>query len=177
MRFIKYQGNAIVCRFLQWFHTQKKDGANFSSLWLLQRNSYSHNDALQKRESHGSLTWWWHRLLCHCCWSSARRYISTIYVYNLPRLRTSNFDRSNRRKWLYTKKGKKQTIPSRKLLRTQLCNMTKRFLQIHQPKLNPCCIVQSRQHETLASTWMQTKQNTCVFNREGAMFTQNGGPL
>ena len=30
-----------------------------------------------------------------------------VSVYNLPRLRTSNVDRSNKRKWLYTIKGKK----------------------------------------------------------------------
>ena len=32
-------------------------------------------------------------------------------IYNLPRLCTSNIDRSNERIWLYTKKGKKQMIP------------------------------------------------------------------
>ena len=34
-----------------------------------------------------------------------RIYISAIYVYNLPRLDTSNVDRSNKRKRFYTKKG------------------------------------------------------------------------
>ena len=33
-------------------------------------------------------------------------YISAISVYNLPRLHTTNVDRSNKRKWLYTKKKK-----------------------------------------------------------------------
>ena len=34
-------------------------------------------------------------------------------VHNLPRLRTSSVDRSNKRKWFYAKKkkGKKQTVP------------------------------------------------------------------
>ena len=31
-------------------------------------------------------------------------YISTIFVYNLSRLQTSNVNRSNKRKWLYDKK-------------------------------------------------------------------------
>ena len=31
------------------------------------------------------------------------RYISSIFVYNLPRQRTPNDDRSDKRKWLYTK--------------------------------------------------------------------------
>ena len=75
----------LVCRFFQvnWFHTQRKDGANTSSLWSLQRNCYRHNDALQKHESQGSLTGWRHILLRHCCWSSARRYTHNISVYNL----------------------------------------------------------------------------------------------
>ena len=33
--------------------------------------------------------------------------------FNLPRLCTSNFDRSNKIKWLYTKNDKKRTISSR----------------------------------------------------------------
>ena len=40
------------------------------------------------------------RLLQYCYRSFARRYISTIFVYNLPRLCTLNVDRSNKRKWL-----------------------------------------------------------------------------
>ena len=42
--------------------------------------------------SQGVVTRWRHRLLWHCCWNSARKYISTISVYNLPRLYTSNVD-------------------------------------------------------------------------------------
>ena len=42
-----------------------------------------------------------------CC--SARRYINPVYVHHLPRLRTSNVDRSNERKWLYTKKKNTRT--------------------------------------------------------------------
>ena len=50
------------------------------------------------------------RLVWHCSWCSARGHISPISVLNLPTQRTSNIDRSYERKWLYTKKGKKQTI-------------------------------------------------------------------
>ena len=53
-------------------------------------------------------TWYRHRLLQHRCRSFVWRYISTISVSNQ---RTLNADRSNKRKWLYTKeKEKKQTI-------------------------------------------------------------------
>ena len=38
---------------------------------------------------------------------AASRYIRTIFVYNLPRLHTSNIDKSNKTKWLYIKKEKK----------------------------------------------------------------------
>ena len=45
-----------------------------------------HNDALQKHESSDSFTWRREHLLRHYHWSLARRDISIIYVYNLPRL-------------------------------------------------------------------------------------------
>ena len=38
------------------------------------------------------------------------RYISTVYTYNLPRLCTTNANRSNKRKRFHIKKDKKQTI-------------------------------------------------------------------
>ena len=46
-------------------------------------------------------------------------YILAIF-HNLPRLRTSNVDRSNERKWLYPKKGKKQTLPHKNYYRLSL---------------------------------------------------------
>ena len=36
--------------------------------------------------------------------------VSPISVYNLPRLYTSNVDRSNERKWIYSEKGKNQMV-------------------------------------------------------------------
>ena len=62
-----------------------------------------------------------HRFLRHSCWSSVRRYISAIAFSNLPRLRTSNVDRSNKRKWFYTKKGQKQTISRKNFNRRRQC--------------------------------------------------------
>ena len=37
--------------------------------------------------------------LWYCHWSHARRYINTISIHNLPRLRTMNINRFNERKW------------------------------------------------------------------------------
>ena len=44
---------------------------------------------------------------------SGRRYITTISVYNLSRLRTINVYRSHKRKWSYTNKSQKQKISRR----------------------------------------------------------------
>ena len=46
----------------------------------------------KKLESIGSLTWWRHMLLRYCCWSFARRCITSVFVYYLPWLRTSGVD-------------------------------------------------------------------------------------
>ena len=51
----------------------------------------------------------------------AGRYISPISVHNLLRLRNSNVDRSNERKWPYTKKDKKQKIPRTNYYGHRLC--------------------------------------------------------
>ena len=82
-------GTTVVLRFLEsiWFYIQRKDGAKISYIWSSQRNSYSYNDALQKHECNGSLTWWRHRLVCHCQWCFTWS-ISTIFVYTRARLRT-----------------------------------------------------------------------------------------
>ena len=39
----KYQGNPVVCWFLQgvWFHIQRKYGTNTSNIWSRQRNCYT----------------------------------------------------------------------------------------------------------------------------------------
>ena len=58
---------------------------------LLERNCYSYNDALQKHESNGSLTWWGHR---HCPKSFAWRYISAIFIYKQSKVRTTNSNKN-----------------------------------------------------------------------------------
>ena len=57
------------------------------------------------------------------------------------------------------KKNEADDTPN-KLFRSQTMQMTLRFLQIHLPKPNPCCVVWSRQQVPLASTWMQSKRST-----------------
>ena len=108
-------GNTIVHRYLQdiWFHTQQKVGANTTCLWSPQRNCYNYNDALQKHESNGSLTWGRYRLLWHFCWSFVKRYISTLFVYTLSRLCTLNINRSNKKNLFHIKKNKRQMISCR----------------------------------------------------------------
>ena len=51
------------------------------------------------------------RLLWHCFWCSHMEYISPISVHNLPRQRTSNVDRSNKRKRFYSKKARSRRYP------------------------------------------------------------------
>ena len=68
-------------------------------------------NALLKHESKSLLTVWRHRYLWHCCRCTAKGHIGTIPVNNFPRFRTSGVVRFNERKWSYTVKGQKQTIP------------------------------------------------------------------
>ena len=53
----------------------------------------------------------YNQLLWHCLRCSQGGYINPILVHNLPWLRTSNVDRFNESKLLYTRKSKKETIP------------------------------------------------------------------
>ena len=100
--------------------------------------------------------------LWHCCWCSARGYISPLSVHNLPRLCTSNINRSNKRKWLYTKKGRKQIITHKKHHERRLCRWYSTSGKYTYPKPNPSCTVWSRQQMVLTSIWMQTKWSKCV---------------
>ena len=86
------------------------------------------------------------KLLWHCYWCSTRGYISPILVHNLPKLCTSNVDRSNERKWFYIKKKQEADDTPQKLLQTQTTKMTKHFWQIYLLQLNPYCVVWSRLH-------------------------------
>ena len=62
----------------------------------------------------------WHRLLRHNRLSLTMKYICTIYVYNLPRLRPKNVNRSYKIKWFHIKRDKKQMIPRRNVDRRRL---------------------------------------------------------
>ena len=57
----------------------------------------------KKHKSKSSITRWRHRLHWHCCRCAAKRYISLIPVYYLPRLHASSIYRFNERKRLCTK--------------------------------------------------------------------------
>ena len=59
-------------------------------------------------------------LIVNCCRSFARIYICTVSICNLPRLRTSNVDKCDQRKWFYTKDIKKQKIYCRNYNRSIL---------------------------------------------------------
>ena len=99
---------------------------------------------------------WRHRLLWHCRRCPARRYVRPIPVKNLPRLRTSNVDRFNKRKCLYTGKGKKPTIPC-----TDCDGRGLRWWHSASGKYNRP--VWRRQQAVEASMPMQTKRNRCAF--------------
>ena len=149
----------LFCRFLRgiWFHTKRKDGANTSSLWSPQRNCCSQNDALQKHKSQGLLTRWRQRLLRYCCWSSARRYITTLSVYNLPKLHSSNVD-IIKEKGLTLKKASSRLYPVETIMDIDYVDGIV-LLVYTLTKPNSCCIAWSRQQVALASTWIQTKWN------------------
>ena len=59
----------------------------------------------------------------------------------------------------YTKKKQKPDDTSKKLLQTQTTQMISGFLKIRLPKLNPYFSVWSKQQDTLAYMWMQTKRS------------------
>ena len=86
--------------------------------------------------------------------------INIISIYNLPRLCTLNINRSNERKWLYTKKkGKKQMVPC-----LDSIGNTKHANDIAILKDTPTQ-AESLLHsleQPLDYTWIQTKLSTYV---------------
>ena len=124
----------------------------------------------------GSLTRWRHRLFWHCCWCSARGYISPISVHNLPRLRTTNVDRSNERKLLYIKKGKKQTITRTNYYGRRLSRWHSAFSKYTCSSwILTNCLEQAACGIGIHLNADKTKY-TC-FNQKGDIFTVNGGSL
>ena len=97
--------NTFACEGIE-FYIQREDGAKTTSIWSAQRNCYNYNDALLKHKSNSS-----DRdtdFFRYSFWSFAKWYIWSIFVYNLPWLRTSNIHGSNKRKWLYVKNQERQ---------------------------------------------------------------------
>ena len=97
-------GDNLMARFFQniWLHTQRKDVSNTFRPRSPQRNRP--NTKINVRSPNGDILW-------HCRSCFARGYFNSIPVHNLPKLTASCADRFIERKWLYTGKGKKQTIP------------------------------------------------------------------
>ena len=99
--------NIITCRFLKgvWFHTQRKDGANNSIKLFSKRNWYFARTGrplpVQMMITLTTLTY---------CWNLTRKYIGNTSIHYLPRLRTTNINRS--KKMVRHKNAKKQTISS-----------------------------------------------------------------
>ena len=106
----KSQDHTDFYRFLQgiWFHTQRKDGANTSSIWSPQINCQFYKDVLQKHES----KWFTHLTMTLISLTlSCKKCISTISIYNLTRLCSTNVNRSNGRKWSHSNKNKTEPFP------------------------------------------------------------------
>ena len=74
--------------------------------------------------SNESLTRWLDRLLRHYRWNLAMRYISTIYVYHLPRLRSRNVNRPNKRKWFLIKKTRSRQYHAETINDANYVNLT-----------------------------------------------------
>ena len=77
-----------MCRLYQglWFHSQREDGTNSTSIRHTKRDRHSHNDSLYKHQSESTFSGWRHRILWDCSRSTTRRHISPIPLYHLSRL-------------------------------------------------------------------------------------------
>ena len=126
-----------------------------------------------KNESKGSLFSWSPRFLRYCCWSFARGYISTIFVYNLRRLRTLNVDRSNKRKWLYTKNASSRQYSVKTITDSAYADDIARLA-------NTPAQAKSLLHCLEQTTWgicFHVNANKTCFKRRGALSTLKGRPL
>ena len=64
-----------------WFHIQRKDGANTSSIWSSNRNCYFYNHTEQRHNSNALFIWWWHGFLWDCHESLTRKYIGVLILF------------------------------------------------------------------------------------------------
>ena len=110
---------------------------------------------------------------------STRRRIFTVSIYNLHRVYIYNIDRSNKRKWLYTKKDK-QTISCRNYYRHRLCWWSGDDLVILTNIPGDAKSLLHSLEKAVGSIslyiYIDKTQYMC-FNKEGAISTSNGGPL
>ena len=99
-----------------------------------------------------------------------------IPVYYLPRLRSTNVDRFNERKWLYTGKGKEQKIPPRTIMDTDYADDI--MLQANTPAQ-----AESLLHSlewTAGGIGLHVNADTIeflCFNQRGDISSLNGGSL
>ena len=114
------------------------------------------------------------KLLWHCCWCSAREYISPISVHNLPRRWTLNIDRSNERKWSYTKKARIRQYPVQTITDTDYADD---IALLANTLTQAGSLLHSLEQAALASLSMQTKMECMCFNKKGDISTLKGGSL
>ena len=95
------------------FHTQREDRTNPTSIQPTKRNRSSNNDSLQKHQSERTFTRWRHRILRHCCRSTARRHASPYlfiicldYVLrtSINKIRENGFELTKKRSRRYPAK-------------------------------------------------------------------------
>ena len=143
------------------FHIERKYRVNTTSI-LTPKETYHQIDALQKHQSKSSLRWWWHRLLQHCCRGLTRRYISTIFVNNLPKLHTSN-NNLYHKKWFSLNKGRNRWYPAESMTDAVYAD------DLALPENTPAkagFLLHSIQQVALVSMWTQIKQSSCVLNKK-----------
>ena len=74
------------------FNRQIKIKIYSISIWDNKRNDQRNNDTIYKHSRNGQITRWRYPFLRYYHRSSARRYLSTIYIYYLFRLHNENID-------------------------------------------------------------------------------------
>ena len=117
------------------------------------------------------------RFLWHYCWSSTRRYFSIQLVDNLPKLRNSIVDKSNKRKWLdIKKKVRSRWQPTETITDVEYTDV--RALLAYTPSQAEPLLHSLEQ--AIGDTGLYVNANkteyTC-FDREGAISTPNGTSL
>ena len=108
------------------------------------------------------------------------RYISILSVYNLPRLHTSNVDRSNKRKWLFTKKKKEKARSRRDSSETITdADYTDHIAFLANGPAQIESLLQSLEQAAgdIGLYVNANKTEYMCYNRDGTISTLNGDPL